>query len=265
MNSPTRGSRLWAVANQKGGVAKTTTAVALAGLLSEWRKRVLIVDLDPHASLTSYTGIDPDSVESSVYGLFDTRPPGSLICATPWPGIDLVPAAPALATLDRRVNGGRGQGLVLTRWLQEVRDSYDHIFMDCAPMLGVLMVNALVACNQVLIPTQTEFLSINGVRRMTRTIAMLERSQQRRLSWLVVPTMYDQRTRAATQSLEALREEFGDRVWHDVIPVDTKLREASKAGLPPSGFAPRTRSVAAYRALLDDLLARSRVNEKLSA
>ncbi len=254
MSLPMQGSRVWAVANQKGGVAKTTTAVALAGLLSEWHKRVLILDLDPHGSLTNYAGIDPDSVEHSVYELFE-HDAGELICASPWPGIDLVPASPALATLDRRVSGSRGQGLVLARWLQEVRDDYDHIFMDCAPMLGVLMVNALVACDHVLIPTQTEFLSINGVRRMTRTIAMLERSQQRHLSWLVVPTMYDQRTRAGAQSLRTLRDEFGAQVWHDVIPVDTKLRDASKAGVPPSGFAPRTRSVAAYRTLLDDLLA----------
>lgn len=261
MNLPTRSSRLWAVANQKGGVAKTTTVVALAGLLSEWNKRVLIVDLDPHGSLTSYTGIDPDSVEHSVYDLFETGSADDLIRATPWRGIDLVPATPALATLDRRVGGARGQGLVLAQWMQAVRDSYDHVFMDCAPMLGVLMVNALVACDRVLIPTQSEFLSINGVRRMTNTIAMLERSQQRGLSGLVVPTMFDQRTRASLQSLQALRDEFGQRVWHGVIPVDTKLRDASKAGLPPSVYAPRTRSVIAYRTLLDDLLTTVQMHE----
>jgi len=256
-----QGARIWAVANQKGGVAKTTTALALGGLLSESQQRVLLIDLDPHASMTSYAGIDPDSVNTSVYALFDESPPGDPICATPWAGIDLVPAAPALATLDRRLNGGRGQGLVLTRWLRGVCNRYDYVFMDCAPMLGVLMVNALVASDQVLLPTQTEFLSINGVRRMARTIAMLERSQQRRLSWLVVPTLYDQRTRAATQSLQSLRDEFGHNIWDEVIPVDTKLRDASRAGLPPSAYAPRTRSVLAYRKLLDYLLASERICE----
>jgi len=252
---PVQGARIWAVANQKGGVAKTTTAVALGGLLSQGQRRVLIIDLDPHGSLTSYAGIDPDSVESSVYSLFEVGPAADLIVPTPWAGIDLVPAAPALATLDRRLSGGRGQGLVLSRWLQGVRDNYDHIFMDCAPMLGVLMVNALVASDLVLVPTQTEFLSINGVRRMSRTIAMLERSQRHRLAWLIVPTLYDQRTRAATQSLQALRDEFGHHVWDQVIPVDTKLRDASRAGLPPCEYAPRTRSVLAYSELLDCLLA----------
>jgi len=257
-------ARVWAVANQKGGVAKTTTAVALAGLLAEWHQRVLLVDLDPHASLTSYAGIDPDCVQDSVYALFDTPPGVDLIRADAWPGIDLVAGAPALATLDRRLHDSQGLGLVLASWLRDLRGRYDHIFMDCAPMLGILMVNALVASDHVLIPAQTEFLSLNGVRRMARTIAMLDRSRRCRLSWLVIPTMYDRRTRAAPQTLQALRDEFGHRVWSEVIPVDTQLREASRAGRPPSEFAPRGRSVQAYRNLLTFMLADAQPREALA-
>lgn len=252
--------KVWAVANQKGGVGKTTTVVALAGLLAEWKLRVLLIDLDPHGSLSSYFGIDLESLEHSSYSLFQGTPlpTTALIHNTAWPGLDVLPASPALATLDRQLGAGPGKGLIIKHWLGSVMHQYDHVFIDCASMLGVLMVNALVACDHVLVPTQTEFLALNGLQRMRRTIEMIQSSQHTELSWLVIPTMFDRRTRASPQSLRRMREQFGHHVWGDIIPVDTQLREASKVGALPSVFTPRGRAVEIYRKLLAFLLGMNR-------
>lgn len=155
---------VWTVANQKGGVGKAT-AVTLAGLLAARGQRVLVIDCDPHASLTYYLGLDADTLEITSYDLFLA---GSAVTAelideatvtTRFERIALWPASVALATLDRRLSQQDGAGLVLKRALAKVRDRYDHVLIDCPPVLGVLMVNALAVSRRVLVPVQTEFLS----------------------------------------------------------------------------------------------------------
>jgi len=256
--------KVWTIANQKGGVGKTTTAVTLGGLLSLWGFRTLLVDIDPHGSLTSYFRYDPDAIEESAYSLFQAAAeknsidPASLLYKTGTEGLELLPASVALATLERQAGRMDGMGLVLKRAFESLSGRFDYVLIDCPPMLGVLMVNALAACERLIIPVQTEFLALKGLERMLHTLDMVLKARSVPLPYTIVPTMFDRRTRASVDSLRVLRETYGQHIWNGVIPVDTRFREASKVGLPPPVADPRGRGVEAYSSLLELLLSEPR-------
>ncbi|EJG1659812.1 ParA family protein [Vibrio parahaemolyticus] len=246
---------VWSVANQKGGVGKTTSTVTLAGLLSQKGHRVLMVDTDPHASLTTYLGYDSDTVSSSLFELFqlktftrDTVKP--LILETELEGMDIIPAHMSLATLDRVMGNRSGMGLILKRALQAVSQDYDYVLIDCPPILGVMMVNALAASDRILIPVQTEFLAMKGLERMIRTLTIMQKSRPDGFKVTIVPTMYDKRTRASLQTLTQLKKDYPNQVWTSAVPIDTKFRDASLKHLPASHFASGSRGVFAYKQLL---------------
>ncbi|HHF3175713.1 TPA: ParA family protein [Vibrio alginolyticus] len=246
---------VWSVANQKGGVGKTTSTVTLAGLLSQKGHRVLMVDTDPHASLTTYLGYDPDAVTSSLFDLFqlktfsrETVKP--LILETELEGMDIIPAHMSLATLDRVMGNRSGMGLILKRALQTVSQDYDYVLIDCPPILGVMMVNALAASDRILIPVQTEFLAMKGLERMMRTLIIMQKSRPGGFKVTIVPTMYDKRTKASLQTLMQLKKDYPNQVWTSAVPIDTKFRDASLKHLPASHFASGSRGVFAYKQLL---------------
>jgi ATPases involved in chromosome partitioning len=246
--------QVWTVANQKGGVGKTTTTVALGGLAAESGKRVLLIDLDPHGSLSCYFRQNPDTLTDSAFTLFDNRKNIShnlvekIIIPTPFAGLSLLPASTLLATLERKTIGD-GMGLVIAKSLSAIFNDFDLAIVDCPPQLGVLMVNAIAACSRLIIPVQTEFLAIKGLERILHTLNMMSRSRQQLLNYHIIATMYDRRTQASVTSLRTIRNNFGDDVWSGKIPVDTRLRDASKAGVPPHLFDNGTRGVAAYKSL----------------
>jgi chromosome partitioning protein len=252
--------RVWAIANQKGGVGKTTTSVSLAGLLADAGKRVLIVDLDPHGSLTSYFGQDPDRLEHSTFELFMHQGqvpeglPKQLLLPTSHERIALLPASTALATLERQAPGQNGMGLVISKSLAQLWNEFDYALIDSPPLLGILMVNALAASQQLVIPVQTEFLAIKGLERMVNTLAMINRSRKQALPYTIVPTLFDRRTQASLSTLKHLRDHYSDHLWQAFIPIDTRLRDASRAGVTPSQNDANSRGVIAYRALLKHLL-----------
>lgn len=247
---------VWAAANQKGGVGKTTSVVSLAGWLSQRGKRILLVDLDPHGSLTAYFGFDPDNHEPSLYHLFQNPPTDihKVIVDTRVDLIKLVPASTAIATLDRQLGTQEGKGLVVRRALANCFEEFDYCLIDCPPILGVLMVNALAAAEHLLLPVQTEFLAIKGLERMMHTLKMIMQSRKQVIAHTVLPTMFDRRTHAAHESLKVLKEQYSDTLWNGVIPLDTQFREASMRGLPINYVAPNSRGAQAYLSLMQMLI-----------
>jgi chromosome partitioning protein len=251
--------RIWSIANQKGGVGKTTSVVSLGGLLAERGARVLLIDLDPHGSLTSYFRYDPDSLDTSLYDLFfdqrcqDLDYIRKVVKPTTHEGVDLLPATTALATLERQVSGQNGMGLVLAKTLAQIWDDYDYALLDTPPILGVLLVNALAACQRLVIPTQTEHLALKGLERMVHTLKMVMSSQNRQLPYIIVPTLFDRRTKASVITLKEMRQLYPEDVWQEAIPIDTKFRDASHEGLFPNELDSLSRGVRAYRHLLAEL------------
>lgn len=251
--------KVWTVANQKGGVGKTTTTVSLGGLLAQRNAKVLLIDTDPHASLSYYFGIDSEEVEQGLYDIFTARQPLTkeavldCLCPTKLDSLFVLPASMALSTLDRKLGNQNGMGLILKRALALIEDEFEYVLIDCPPVLGVLMVNALAASTRVVIPVQTEFLALKGLDRMLHSLAIMEKSLHKQFAYTIVPTMFDKRVRAATDAYRILRENHGDKVWQGLIPIDTKFRDASAAQTVPSVYAPKTRGVTAYTSLLRHL------------
>ncbi len=250
---------VWAIANQKGGVGKTTTVVNLSALLGEAGQRVLMVDMDPQGSLSSYFRLNPDNLEHSVYDLFMHQGkvpeslPGQLLQETGMPGVSLMPATSALATLERNISQQGGMGLVLSRALTQLWDDFDYVLIDTPPLLGVLLVNAIAAAQTLILPVQTEFMALKGLERMMHTLKMVAGSRHRPLQYMIVPTMFDRRTQASTRALRALRQQYEEDLWVSAIPVDTRLRDASRDGVGINQFDPDSRACEAYRALLKSL------------
>lgn len=252
---------VWTIANQKGGVGKTTSTVTLGALLAGRGHRVLLIDTDPHASLTYYFGIDAEELENSVYDIFIRGKSISKeeimqsLCPSSMNNLDILPSSMALATLDRSLGDKGGMGLILKKALAKISDEYDYVLIDCPPVIGVLMVNAMAACDRIIIPVQTEFLALKGLDRMLATMQLMQSSNtQPGYQFTIVPTMYDKRTKASLEAYKELKSKYQDLVWSAVIPIDTKMRDASLAQTPPPVFAPKSRGVFAYNTLLTYLL-----------
>jgi len=256
---------IWTVANQKGGVGKTTSTITLAGLLAESGKRVLLVDTDPHASLSYYFGIESEDLDLSVYDLFIQVSSKEQIlqslCPTKYTNIDILPATMGLATLDRSLGTKGGMGLVLKKAMEKLTDEYDYVLMDCPPVLGVLMVNALAAADQIIVPVQTEFLALKGLDRMINTMEIMQGEQKDLFKYTIVPTMFDKRTKASVIAYKQLQISYESKVWSGVIPIDTNFRNSSVEQKVPSDYAPSSRGVFAYKSLLNYLIKQSSLNK----
>lgn len=248
--------KIWTIANQKGGVGKTTTTVTLGGLLAKQGYNVLLIDMDPHASLSYYFGIDSEELSSSIYDIFAQTSPLSVdkvmdcLCPSKLDSLFILPSTMALATLDRSLGHKVGMGLILKKTLALVASQFDYVLIDCPPVLGVLMVNALAACQKVVVPVQTEFLALKGLERMMHTLKIMEKTLSREFETLIVPTMFDRRINAAIAAHKQLIIDYGEQVWKGVIPVDTRFRDASQMQSPASVAFPKSRGVFAYNKLL---------------
>lgn len=252
-------ARVLAVANQKGGVGKTTTALSLAAALCLRGQRVLCLDLDPHGCASAHLGIFPEKVAVSCRDLFLAEPPES----APWDRVrrrptgqafDFAPGHPRLAELDIDLRLRPEKGLILSRALSAVAGDYEAILLDCPPHMGVVLVGALVASDLLIIPIQTDFLALHGLRLIFDTVRTLNRALPRPLAFKALATMYDRRAGACTRVLHLLRKKLGPRLFETVIGLDTRFREASADGKVIFDVDPRTRGAREYLLLADELL-----------
>lgn len=256
--------RVWAIANQKGGVGKTTTTLALGRTLAARGLRVLLVDLDPHASLTRAFGVPAEPQPAGVANLFATPPSplAELQRPSAVEGMDFVCAQTSLATLERRSISQPGLGLALSQALSR-HAGHEFVLLDCPPMLGLLVVNALAAADLLVVPTQCEPLALHGLEGMRRTGSMIERSRRRPLPTAVLPTLFDRRTRAGRDTLLRLHRDYRDQAWQHAIPIDTNISNAEVlAAQAFEGDRLPGRALPAYDRALDWLLAMDRSMEQ---
>lgn len=241
-------ARVIAFANQKGGVAKTTTTLAIAAALGETDNRVLAIDMDPQGALTYSMGVDPDSLDETVNDVLVRRLPLDKVVITR--EVDLIPANIDLAGAEAVLLAKTGREYALQRAVREVEGSYDFILIDCPPSLGILTINALTAANQVVIPLQCEALSHRGVGQLIETLGDIRHFTNPNLEVLgVIPTMYDGRSTHARKVLEDVGERYQVRVLEPPVRKSIRLAEAAQAGCSILLYAPAHPASDAYRAL----------------
>ena len=254
--SPASQTRVLAVANQKGGVAKTTTVASLGAALAELGQRVLLVDLDPQACLTFSLGIDPEDLELSVHHVLTKGLDPSEVILETEDGVDLMPATIELARAEADLLTRTGREYVIRSAIEEL-DDYDWVLLDCPPSLGVLTVAALTAATGVLIPLQCETLSHRGVGQLLDTVHDVRRFTNRELEvWGVLPTLYDGRTNHARAVLENISETYELDVIEPPIPSRSGSPRRPPPAAPSCGPRAATRAPTAYREVAKDLLAR---------
>jgi chromosome partitioning protein len=242
--------RTYAIANQKGGVAKTTTVASLASALTELGKRVLAVDLDPQACLTFSLGLDPDSLDLSIHDVLLGRVSARMVVVAAAEGPDVLPATIELAGCEAMLLTKTGREYALRRALDEVRDNYDAILLDCGPTLGVLTINALTAADEVVVPLQCETLSHRGVGQLLDTVHDVQRLTNPNLHVLgVLPTLFDGRTNHTRAVLADVAIRYGLDVLDPPIPRSVRFAEAPAVGHSIMRTARATPGAVAYRVL----------------
>ena len=244
------------VANEKGGVAKTTSTISLAASMVETGLEVLVIDLDAQANLTLALGVEinpsqPGAVDILLRGM----PADRAVRETSVPRLSLIPSTMEMVKVERQLPLKDNHEAVLDAALRNAGWQYDYILLDCPPFLGAVTHNALMASDILVMPTQAEFFSINALRNMMATVRKVRQHGNPRLTYRLLLTMFDRRNRIHRTMCEQLRATFNHGVLDTVIEVDTKLRESSIAGLPIIFHAPKSRSALQYRALAQEILA----------
>jgi chromosome partitioning protein len=242
-----------ALANQKGGVAKTTTTLNLGVALREAGHRVLVIDLDPQGNLTMSQGMNPDAIERSMFDVLVHRIPISDVVHSV--EVDIAVASIDLAGAELALSALIGRERALEKALVEVRDRYDYILIDTPPSLGLLTINAFVAANGVIVPVQCEYLSLRGLVQLENTLAMVRENLNPSVRVQgIVPTMYDGRTLHAREAIEILEEHFGDLVYQTRIRKTVRYAEAPVKGSSVLRYDPNGPAAQAYRDLAKEVL-----------
>ena len=250
--------KIIAIVNQKGGVAKTTTAINLSAAIAQRGHQTLLVDLDPQGNATSGLGIDRRQIEHCVYDLLiNDAPLEAVLLHTDYQQLDLIPATIQLAGAEVELVSAISRENRLRQILRPQKERYDYIFIDCPPSLGLLTINALSAADRALLPLQCEYYALEGVTQLLNTYEMIRKNLNPDLEIEgVLLTMFDARTNLSSQVADEARNYFGRKVYDTQISRSVRLSEAPSHGLPGIIYDPKSRGAVEYQALADEFLAR---------
>ena len=257
-------ARIYCFANQKGGVAKTTTAVNLGAYLAQAGRRVLLIDTDPQGNATTSLGVDPRGLRVSLYNvLIEKMPIQQALTLTEQVGLDLIPASTDLAGAEVEMARMMARERLLSRALQPLLSAYDYVLIDDPPSLGLLTINGLTAAHGVLIPVQCEYLALEGLSLLLNTIQQVREVLNERLALTgVLLTMYDSRTNLGQQVVEEVQNYFPDKVFRAIIPRNVRLSEAPSYGQSILSYAPNSPCALAYQALAAEFLQREEKHQE---
>ena len=250
--------RIIAVANQKGGVGKTTTSINLAACLAEKGKKVLAVDMDPQGNLTSGLGVDKDSVEKSIYELIigevDIK---EVINKEVLENLDIIPTSIDLSAAEIELIGVDDKEYILRNAIDQVKDQYDFIIIDCPPSLSMLTINAMTTADSVIVPIQCEYYALEGLSQLIHTVELVKDRLNSKLEIEgVVFTMYDARTNLSLQVVENVKDNLQQNIYKTIIPRNIRLAEAPSYGLPINKYDPKSTGAESYMRLADEVIER---------